>query len=336
MSADPDRLAAVAAARCGVFTTRDAVGAGYTQRQIGHRVHRGEWRRLRRGIYCTQDLYDDAGVEGRLRINLMAALLASPSAVGSHFSAGRIYRWPFIGSWDSRPWLTADRGDSTRTPVNNRSWVIESAGLPDDQWEHLDPWRLTTRPRTAVDLARHLPVMEGLVVLDAALHRGDVGADDLAGILAYSENWPGIRRARKVVDLADGRSESPYESVTRLQCVRLGIEVEPQAWIYDRRGCIGRTDLLVVGHNAVLEVDGAVKYDGDDPASLLGEKRRHERVEEGGIAVGRLSPADALDSDVVQRRVATTKARAAVMREVGQVGAWIGPPPPWYVHRRAG
>lgn len=335
MPADPDRLAAIAAARGGAFSAADAMSAGFTQRQISHRVARCEWRKLRRGIYCDAGRYDGSDAAGRLHIHLVAALLAAPSAVASHVSAGRHFDWPFLGSWDARPWLTADRGDTRRTPVNNRTWVIEAAGLPDDQWALVDGLRVTTRPRSAVDLARHLPVREGLVVVDAALHRGDVDPDGLAAVVAYCENWPGIRRARKVVDLADGRSESPYESVARLQCFRLGVDTDPQAWMYDGRGCIGRTDLRIVGHNAVLEVDGAVKYGDDEPGSLLGEKRRHERIEQAGIAVGRLSAAESMARDVVAERVAVTCARAAVMAAAGLDGGWFGPPPPWFRAGRA-
>lgn len=336
MPADPDRLAAIAAVRSGVFTINEALSAGLTRRQVARRAEQGGWRRLRRGIYCETTVYDSCDAGARMHLQLVAALLAAPHAVASHFSAGRYYEWPFIGSWDARPWLTADRGDSRRTPVKTRTWVIESARLPREHVVSVDALRLTGKPRTAVDLARHLPVIEGLVVVDGALARGDVDPDRLAGVLASCERWPGVRRARTVIDLADARSESPYESVARLQCHRAGIEVEPQAWLYDERGCIGRTDLRIAGHNAVLEIDGAVKYSDGELAGLWREKQRHERIEQAGIAVGRLSPAETTDHHVVADRIRSTCARAAVMAAAGTVRGWFGPPPDWYLRRRAG
>lgn len=67
--------------------------------------------------------------------------------------------------------------------------------------------------RAVVQAASHEGLRAGLIAADAALARGLVTAGDLAGALASS----GIAgEAARAVEMADGRSESPGESWSRL------------------------------------------------------------------------------------------------------------------------
>ncbi|PWF89628.1 hypothetical protein DEJ37_00810 [Kocuria rosea] len=111
-------------------------------------------------------------------------------------------------------------------------------------------------PRTVLDCASTLPLREAVVTADHALRRGTERAELLA-LLERRAGAPGCRRARRVLDLADGRSESPGETLTRLVLLRarlprpeLQVRIRTPRGLY--RGDFGwrilRTDWATVVH----------------------------------------------------------------------------------------
>ena len=74
---------------------------------------------------------------------------------------------------------------------------------------------------------------------------------------------PGSRQARTVLALADGRSESPGESVTRVQFFRYDIpEAQPQNPVVDTHGrLLGTCDWGWDEYRRVGEFDGFAKYE---------------------------------------------------------------------------
>jgi len=74
---------------------------------------------------------------------------------------------------------------------------------------------VTTITRTIVDLGRHLPLMEGVVILDIALRRRLVSLDELNAWMTVHPRHRRIRRLQQAMELADAANESPME--TRLQ-----------------------------------------------------------------------------------------------------------------------
>jgi hypothetical protein len=62
---------------------------------------------------------------------------------------------------------------------------------------------------------------------------------------------------RRALALADGRSESAWETLLRLLHVTCGVAVEPQYELFDADGTlVARVDLWVRGTNALHEYDG--------------------------------------------------------------------------------
>lgn len=53
MSTPDEILATRARARCGAFTRKQALEAGFTQRQVESRLTRRAWRPLHPGVYCA-------------------------------------------------------------------------------------------------------------------------------------------------------------------------------------------------------------------------------------------------------------------------------------------
>jgi hypothetical protein len=112
---------------------------------------------------------------------------------------------------------------------------------------------------------------------------------------------------------ADGRMESPLESVVRGRCILLGLPLpEPQVWLSDSQGVIGRVDFLWPGSGVVGEADGRVKYRDNE---LWREKLRQERLEEAGFVVLRWTWAQAHAPDAAFRdRVLRALARGESLR----------------------
>ena len=109
--------------------------------------------------------------------------------------------------------------------------LLHRASLSPDDVVMIGAAAVTSVARTLVDLARTLPVDSALVPIDAALHRRLVDRAALEAVLARCANWPNARRAARAIPLADGRSESPLETVSRLVLPRLGLPVpQPQGW----------------------------------------------------------------------------------------------------------
>ncbi len=140
----------------------------------------------------------------------------------------------------------------------------------------------------------------------------------LAAILADAAGRRGVKRARRVLELADARSESPGESVTRWLIHELGLPAPDLAiWVMTPLGeywiDVGCEELKVG-----IEFDGEVKYGGGeygDPRSrLIAEKRRHDALTEAGWTMIHVMAEGHRAPEVFRRRVTEAIARAARLR----------------------
>jgi hypothetical protein len=126
--------------------------------------------------------------------------------------------------------------------------------------------------------ARDLAVLDLVVLIDAALARGDVAIDELRA-LSFSRR-PGSRRLRAALDLSHGRSESAWESLLRVFHDVAEIDVEPQVEILDPTGAfVARADLIVLATGDLHEYDGRGH---DDPRQRTLDLRRLRRLQETG------------------------------------------------------
>lgn len=147
----------------------------------------------------------------------------------------------------------------------------------------IDGMPVTSVARTVIDLARSRPTATAVVALDKALHEGWVDYDDLEDVLRMCWNWPGIRRAHRVVRLADGRAESPLESISRLVMRDLHLPPpELQVWVRSRVGVLARLDFYWDEFGVAGEADGRSKY-RVDPAERDREKERQEFLEDDNM-----------------------------------------------------
>jgi uncharacterized protein DUF559 len=117
--------------------------------------------------------------------------------------------------------------------------------------------------RCAVDLARSVRRLDALPVLDAALRSGACDQDDLIGEVQRHDGLRGVRQARELVPLADGRSECRQESQLRLVLIDGGLpRPEPQVWLCDEHGVPRyRLDLGYERRKVGVEYDGMSHLD---------------------------------------------------------------------------
>jgi hypothetical protein len=124
--------------------------------------------------------------------------------------------------------------------------AVECRGLP------VDPV-----PEVLLACARHLQTVDLVVLIDSALQLERCSIEEIEEIA--SRRRRGAPRLRYALALADGRSESPYETLLRLLHVACGIEVEPQHVLRDQAGAfVARADLWLVGTHTLHEFDGDV------------------------------------------------------------------------------
>jgi hypothetical protein len=139
--------------------------------------------------------------------------------------------------------------------------ITEIMGLP-----------VTTTLRTAWDLGRVRSRERAISALDQMLRLPKFDVDAfLAGVERFrGERW--VTTLRTVAPLADGRAESPPESILRLYWIDAGLPWPiPQLEVWVDGSLIARLD---VGHPAIWY---AAEYDGVEWHSSP-EQRRHDRA----------------------------------------------------------
>ncbi len=125
---------------------------------------------------------------------------------------------------------------------------------------------------------------------------------DLARALAEFEGHRGVGPVRAALVHADGRHESPGESLTAHVLRGLGHELEPQFEIV-ADGRTYRADFRIAGTRVLVEFDGRVKYASGDGSMLFEEKRREDALRRDGWVVVRLVWSDLASPDLVRMRI---------------------------------
>ena len=142
---------------------------------------------------------------------------------------------------------------------------------------------------------------------------------ELEAALERTARLHGAGRARKVVEFADGRSESAGESLSRVLLSDLGLMPDDiQFRVVDGSNAVGRVDFVWPGLRTIGEFDGRVKYgrllrQGEDGGEVLyREKLREDLLRELGWQVVRWVWADLDHPEVIAERLRRAFARAAL------------------------
>ena len=194
--------------------------------------------------------------------------------VFTHLTSGRLREWwlPFI---PDEPILACTGGEA---PHHDRRGVyVRRCDIPVGHRRTVRGVPVASAEWTIVELAEHLSLIDLVVVLDCALHRGDLTVEAIRSTMRKGRR--GVRVLRRALDLCDGRSESPWESVLRLLFSLSGIPVDPQVVLRDASGAfVAWVDLLIRGTNRVAEYDGAGHRDREQHRDDLRREKACARL----------------------------------------------------------
>lgn len=138
-------------------------------------------------------------------------------------------------------------------------------------WTEVDGLRVADAPTTLLACARDVSLLDLVVLVDSALRSGCPVEDVRAACVPRRR---GVVALRAALDLADPRSESPWETILRVMHVTLGASVVPQHPVRDAAGgCVARADLWLEGTTTIHEYDGAVHRGADQHVSDLRRDR---------------------------------------------------------------
>jgi hypothetical protein len=161
----------------------------------------------------------------------------------------------------------------------------------------------TSIVRTLADLGRRLSLEEAVAALDMALHKRLLESADLLSWACSHPRYPGIRRLRRTIELAEPATESVMETRLRLLLVMARLPRPlAQVSLYGAAGeFLGRPDFYYPLHRLALEYDGAGHRE-----NLTGDNRRQNRLVEAGYRLLRFTAADVLSApdsvgDLVRR-----------------------------------
>jgi len=294
-----NELAAEGRAATRVVGSADARRAGLSGKDLRRASAAGRLTRVRRDSYVQSEAWSGASGREQHRLRVIAAARSLTTPVFSHYSAAAVWGLPLIGRWPDEVHIVRERRGG------GRSWpgvVCHGARRPPPVTIQ-EGLAVTTAARTLLDLARVASFPAGVAAADHVLRSGLATDDDLLAELEAMGPVRGSRLARRVVDVADARSESVGESLSRARMIELGVPSPAlQHEVTDRRGLIGRVDFWWAERRLVGEFDGRLKYrvDGIGDTRALeervwAEKIREDRMRAAGVNVTRWTWAVALD-----------------------------------------
>ncbi len=238
------------------FTRRIANDAGITDKQLSRLVRDGLLRHPVRGVYVASQAPDDISMRiAMLRLVVpCGCFVVDRTAAWLHGAPMALAPNDHLAPPSVAMFRHADHGRLRNSLARSGERTVLAGDLME-----VGGICVTTPLRTALDLGRLLRRDRALACLDALLRLGVFTRDELLAELGRLKGQRGIRQLRVLAPLADGRAQSPGESVLRLRWIDAGLP-RPQLQIEIIEG--GRAIYyLDIGLEELLF---AVEYDGED------------------------------------------------------------------------
>ncbi len=295
----------------GAASARQLVDAGLTSRQLQHLADTGQLIHLVRGAYASPSRAID-------ELTRCAALcLARRDVVIAGPTAGRLWGFRHV-SRDRRLHVIAPpRAQPCR---DQRVAVYRTAAIhAEDIVARTDGIRVTSRPRTALDLSRHVAPQELLSIIEQAMRDGNHGDHDMR---RTAVDWisPQRRWLFSYLQQLDRRvpgkpAESKPEVDLGQALLEKGVQPLHRQFSIDLPGYgHARFDLAVPDINWAIEIDVHPTHE-----TFSGEASDHRR-DVGAVALGWLVTRVSRDrylawfDEVVADLVSIFRARTAAMR----------------------
>ncbi len=253
------------------FIGSQAVAAGIVTRR---RLAGPAFRRVLHGVYIDARCRIDHGVRCRA-----AALLLPTSTALSGLSAAWWYGIKLatvhervVAASPRLVHVDGPRGVQIHQTPLDRTDVTTLAGLT-----------ITSPSRAAWDIATLEEIPVAVAAIDAMLHSGVLHTSDLTNRIALSGGLWRVSRARDVLKLVDGRSESPPESRLRVTFLEAGLPpAVPQHEVRKNGIFVARVDLAWPAARVAVEYDGAHHA---DPMQIRRDRRRLNGLVDAGWLV---------------------------------------------------
>jgi predicted transcriptional regulator of viral defense system len=264
--------------------------AGLSRAQLRSLVRSEDLVRVWHGVYATRPAVEWAKASparGHALLGMAAQTALGRDSVVSHHSAALIHGLDLFPA-ASGP-VTLTRSPARRcNRLKSDGVVFHTAELPAEQTTTLLGVRVTTVPRTVVDLARVSSFMSAVVTADSALRTAANRADFTSkeALLAACDacaGWTGIRLARRAVDFSDPRAESVLESCARVIFHEHGLEPPELQFTVTGPDFRYSVDFYWAARRVVAEADGKMKY--SDPQRAVRQLDRDQRLRDLGYRV---------------------------------------------------
>lgn len=167
--------------------------------------------------------------------------------------------------------------------------------------------RVTNVTRTVADVMLVAHRYEAVSVLDSALNKGLMSQSDLPALFELMAGRRGVVDARKWIEQADGRAESPLETRVRLRCIDGGVPPDDlQVVLF---GGHVRADMLWQRRRVIGEADGEEAH--STPEALFRDRERQNALAAAGFKVIRFTWQDTLTPERIPAIVRRTLASAS-------------------------
>jgi len=304
------------------------LAAGFTDDEIRRNRRSGLWQSVHRGTYCAADELASLADHERYQLRVLAVAARSPHLVVSHHSAALLLGLP-VKHQEFETVHLIRRGTGGGRTANGRT--VRAAKLDPDETLLVDGILVTSVARTLMDLGCTASREAAVMAADYALRQKLLTPAELSAAIARTNRRRGGAAARRALRFADGRSESPGESLARVILDQVGLPAPHlQVSIFAPSGkFLGRTDFGYPELGVLLEFDGFVKYskllkDGENAVDVVvREKDRENLLRAMGYLVVRIVWADLGNPAVLAARINANLDRGRrIVANGGLAGRW--------------
>jgi hypothetical protein len=279
-----DPLRIIAEHEGGIFLYREAIEAGYKDKQVQAMRRSGRWRRVRHGAYCFADTWALLTPAQRHLTLAHAVRRTTPgSVVFSHTTALVAHGIDVWGADLGVAHVTRLDTGASRVVADVRQHV---AKCTDEEVTEAHGLLVTTPARATLEAGTILDTQSALTSFDSAVWQGLCTIAELKELFEkFANHWPGSRHLHVALRLATGKSETVGESRSMYLFWLQHLPAPEQQWEIKVDGkVVAIIDFAWPQFNLFGEFDGKGKYlrpyrPGEDPGEVVfREKTREDLV----------------------------------------------------------